>query len=193
MKDESKTKIQLIDELRELRKIIGELVNYQKEYVELTNLTNAKDPSRYIRDSKEKFLKTFLQNAIPMSLTTSKGGFFVEINEVFQKFTGFKRNEIIGNTATALELITEEQKTIIIDKLNKRGLVENLILQVKLKNGKLIDVLFNTAIIRLGKKKYFLTVMANITELKRVKKAQREKGQRLCHLPIDNPMPWFIN
>lgn len=141
---------------------------------------------------QEKFAKAFLQNGLPMGLTTQREGCFVEVNDAFLKASGFQRNEVIGNTVTSLGLVTDEQRTMALDKLNKRGRVENLELQIKTKNGTSLNGLLNMILMTLGRDKYRLIVLTDITDFKREGDIRRT-GTPLTCMPIDSPMPWFIN
>ena len=85
MKDESKTKKQLISELNLLRQLLGELSSIPEA---TRNEAGFKDPQKvfhHLREHQEKFTKSFPQNSIPIGLTTLKDGRFVEVSEAFLK------------------------------------------------------------------------------------------------------------
>ncbi len=166
MKDESKTKKQLINEIEELR---GQLARVQSSDAEFQQM----------KESNEKFVKAFLQNSIPMDITLLRNGRYVDVSEAFLRFLGLKRSEVIGNTATELKLITAEQKAIFINELNSKGRVENLELQVKTKGGELRDGLFNAVMMTLNNEKYLLTVMADITERNQAQAALVKSEEKL--------------
>lgn len=192
MRREAMTKKQLIAELHELRQFTGELLNIPPDVRAATDLKRFKQAFQSMWADQEKYKKSFLQNAIPMCLTTPKDGCFVEVSEALLRLLRFERTEVIGKTLISLGIITEEQRATVLSKLNRRGRIENFEIQVKAKNGKSIDGLLNIVLMTLGKEKYLLTTMADITKLKLEAQARRMSGQRHCHLPIDQPMPWYI-
>jgi len=192
MKDEAKTKKQLIEELNDLRRFIGEHFSDYRSSTELSDLDRWKEAARQMKNGQEKFMKSFLQNALPMGLTCQKEGRFVEVNDAFLKLSGFKRDEVIGATVTGLGLLTDEQRSSVLDKLNSKGRVENLELEVATKNNKYISGLINVVLMTLGRDKYRLMIVTDITKLKREEDERRNYEQKLYHLPIDKPMPWFI-
>ena len=88
MEDEKKTKKQLIEELNCLR----------LEKIEQARVTS------------EKFTKAFLQNSIPMGITTLKEGRFIDISDSFLNVMGLTRDEVIGFTSVETGLITQQQR-----------------------------------------------------------------------------------
>jgi PAS domain S-box-containing protein len=170
MRDEVKTKRQLISELKELRQFIYEHFNISEDSAYEADLNSLRESSRNFKETQERFMKSFLQSAIPMGLTTEKEGSFIEVNEAFLRLIGVKKDEVIGKSSTELGLITEEQRSIIVSELSKKGKVDNHEVLVKTKNGNFIHGLFNIVMMSLGKEKYFLTVMTDFTEYKRLAK-----------------------
>jgi PAS domain S-box-containing protein len=164
MKDESKTKRQLISELNELRR-------------QMADLKSTAETSVQTKESHEKFMKSFLQTSIPMGLSTLKEGRFVEVSEAFLKLMGLKRDEVIGKTSTGIGFITEENRSILFNELHKKGQIENLELQVNTKGGALCHGLFNAVMMTLNNEKYLLTVMIDVTNRKQVEEAL-ERSER---------------
>jgi PAS domain S-box-containing protein len=165
MKDEKKTKSQLLSELFQLRQSVGDLKNLEGEILRL-------------KKNRDKFTKAFLQNTIPMGISTIGEGKFVDVNQAFLRLFGFKRDEVIGNTSTGLGLLTEQQRTIFIDELNKKGRLENLELQVGTKTGKLLYGMFNSVMVNIDDEKHLLTVVIDITDRKRTLEALKESEER---------------
>jgi PAS domain S-box-containing protein len=173
MKDESKTKKQLINELTELRQQIANVKSSEEEF-------------RHLKDSNEKFVKAFMQSSIPMALTTFKEGRFIDVSNAFLKFTGLRQDEVIGRTSREIGYITEEQRRILFNELNKKGCVENLALKVGTKSGEFRDGLFNAVMMTLNNEKYLLKVMADITEHQPVKESLCDREERFRLLETAN-------
>ncbi|MEN6332081.1 MAG: PAS domain S-box protein [Smithella sp.] len=163
MKDESKTKKQLISELIELR-------------LQLVNLKNFEEEFNRLRENNDKFVKAFMHCSIPMAITTFKEGRFVDVNNTFLRFTGLRQDEIIGHTSREIGYITEEQRAILFDEIKKKGCVENLELKVAVKGGEVKDGLFNAVMMTINNEKCLLKVMVDITERKKAEYALRARG-----------------
>lgn len=192
MKDEAKTKKQLIAELRELRQFVGDVFYDYNDLPDLTDLSRVREAFQQVRQSQEKFMKAFLHNALPMGLTSHKNDCFVDVNDAFLRFSGFKRNDVMGNTVTALGLISSEQRQMALEKLNSRGRIENLEIKIMPKSGKVMRGLLNVVLMTIGKEKYRLIVVADITSYRQASDASYTDDRGLGVLPIDRPMPWYI-
>ncbi|HEX7533882.1 MAG TPA: PAS domain S-box protein, partial [Syntrophales bacterium] len=166
MEDENKTKEQLIEELNKLRQYIAELKGFAEEI-------------KQARVNQEKFAKAFLQNSIPVGITTLTEGRFIDVSNAFLKLMGRKREEVVGHTSTDIGFITEEQRVIFFDELNKKGRVENLEMKVRTEGGALRDGLFNAVTMNFNNEEHLLTVVTDISERKRMEETLIESEQRL--------------
>ena len=144
MEDERKTKKQLIEELNCLR----------LEKIDQTRVTS------------EKFTKAFLQNSIPITITTVKDGRFVEVSDAFLRLVERKRDEVIGHTSRETGFITEEQRTLFYNELGKHGHVENFEMEVRPKGRGSRYGLFNVVMMTINNESYLLTTIQDITERK---------------------------
>ena len=174
MEDAKKTKKQLIEELKELRQCVAELKGFEEEI-------------KQTRVNQEKFTKAFLQNSIPVSITTLKEGRFVDVSDAFLRQMGRKRDEVIGHTSTEF-IFTEEQRASFLNELTKRGRIENLEMKVRAKGGALRYGLFNAVMMSLNKEKCLLTVMIDITERKLMEEALRLTGENFRRSLDESPL-----
>lgn len=180
MKDQAKTKNQLINELTELRRQIANVNNIEEEY-------------RQLKKSNEKFTKAFMQSAVPMYITTLEEGKFIDVSNAFLKFTGFRRDEIIGRTSLEIGYITKEQRTVLFNELNQKGCVENLELKVGTKHGGVGYGLFNAIMMTIDNEKYLLTVMVDVTKSKQTEEALPEDGKEFCTFQVtEKPFQPFV-
>jgi len=165
MEDEKKTKKQLIQELHELRQSVAE-VETLKEEIEQTRL------------NQEKFTKAFLQNSIPVAITTVKDGRFFDVSDAFLRLVELKRDEVIGHTSRETGFITEEQRTIFYNELGKNGRVENLEMEVRPKGRGVRYGLFNVVMMSLNNENYLLTTVQDITDRKKAELDLRNSEEK---------------
>ena len=130
MKDDQKTKKQLIEELNNLGKHVAELKGFEEEIGQ-------------IRADHEKFTKAFIQNSIPVAIATLKEGRFIDVSGAFLVFMECKRNEVIGHTSAEIGFITEEERASFIHELNKKGRIQNIEVKFRTKGGALKYGLLN--------------------------------------------------
>ncbi len=160
MKDEAKTKKQLIKELIELRKSAA-------------GAESSAEETRQIRETNEKLLKAFMQSAVPMAVTTMKDGLYVDVNEAFVKIMGRKREELLGSTSTGAGFITAEASQLFIEEFSRKGFVESLELPMRVKGGEQRHGLFNSSKITISGRDFFLTTITDITRQKKAEEALR--------------------
>jgi len=165
MKDESKTKKQLIIELTELRQQLANSKNFEKEFHRL-------------QESNDKFVKAFTHCSIPVAITTFKEGRFVDVNNTFSRFTGLRQDEIIGRTSREIGYFTDEQRAILFNEIKKKGCVENLELKVGAKGGEVKDGLFNAVMMTINNEKCLLKVMVDITGRRKAEFSLRESEKK---------------
>jgi two-component system, cell cycle sensor histidine kinase and response regulator CckA len=143
------------------------------------DITERRRMEDVLRESEEKFAKAFLQNSIPMTITTIADGRYINVSEKFLEMMGMTRDEVIGNTSVGIGFITGEQRSLLIDELNEKGRVENFELPMRTQGESLHYGLFNSTRIRLANEDHLLTVITDITARKQVEDALRESEERL--------------
>ena len=146
------------------------------------------------QEALQKFNRLSENNPAPMAVSTIPDRIFTEVNEAFIKTTGYSKVEIIGKTSEKLGLFPqfkEQQKNA--DELQRDGRVQNYKLKVKTKNGDILDGLFSGEIIESQEKKYFLTVMVDITERKQAEERfQYEADDRRILLENIKTQIWYL-
>ncbi len=179
MEDERKTKKELIEEIHELRQDVAQLKGFEEEI-------------NTARLNQEKFTKAFLQNSIPVSITTLKEGRYVDVSDAFLKYMECRRDQIIGSTAVESGFITHEQRLSYIDELNKSGRIDNFEMEFRTKNGTLKYGLFNAVMMTLGNERYLLSVMTDISMRKLVEEKLKESEEKFRILMESSPTAFLM-
>jgi diguanylate cyclase (GGDEF)-like protein/PAS domain S-box-containing protein len=106
---------------------------------------------------------------------------FIEVNAEFLDTLGFSREEVIGKTAHDLNLFFDDEiQAKVLKTMQKDGQIKNIELKVRKKNGQIIDGLFSGEMIDNQLEKAYLTVMVNITDIKRAERDLRTISKRLA-------------
>ena len=117
--------------------------------------------------------KFFSKSLNPMAVSKIKDGTYIEVNKAFTKITGLPRQELIGQTSVGIGHITAEQRLVIISAIKEKGYAQNIELEVRVKNNKVICELFNSSVITTRKDEFLLTIITDITERRLAEKARQ--------------------
>lgn len=138
----------------------------------------AKDVSKE-KEALQKFTKVFQNNPALMALSDMSDMRFVDVNTSFVEKLGYSYNELVGKTSEKLNLfINLEKQRATGAKLSKNGSFKNIELKVRCKDGSILYGLFSGEIIESDSKKYFLTVMIDITDKRIIEQKFKEQSIR---------------
>ena len=132
-----------------------------------TDITEKEHALDQLRELEEKYTSIFETCPIPLSVSNFRTGELVEINQEFLDEFGFTREEAIGKTAISLGIfVNPEDRSIILDKIEKDGQIAHFELPTKAKNGDRKVELFAARKVVYGNKEYLLSVSSNIDSQK---------------------------
>lgn len=131
------------------------------------------------QEALQKFTKIFRSNPALMALCNIDDKKFIDVNTSFIKKLGYTYSEIIGKTSEELQLfpnLIEFHKAA--NELSEKGIIKNIEQTIRCKDGSILHGLFSGEIIESREKKYFLTVMIDITEKKHIEQKLKELSRR---------------
>jgi len=132
------------------------------------------------QEAQERFERLFRGNPSLMALTSLPDRRFVEVNDAFLKSLGYDRADVIGRNVNELWIFAEPEKKVeIARKLESKGRITDLEIQIRRKDGMPLDVLFSGETILNNGREYFLTVMVDITERKQAEQELLETNRQL--------------
>jgi PAS domain S-box-containing protein len=123
-------------------------------------------------EAQQRFERLFRNNPAWMALSSLPDRRFSDVNDAFLKTLGYTRSEVIGQSAKDLALfVLPEQQTAMVDTLEAQGRIADLEIQVRRKDGAVLDGLFSGEQIASQGRQYHLSVMIDITDRKRTERA----------------------
>lgn len=129
--------------------------------------------------AQDRFYLLFNNNPALMVISNLEDRKIIDVNTAFIEKLGYTREEVIGKTNMELGLFADSSRQKMFAwQLAKDGNIKNVELSVRKKDGTLIDGLFSGDIIDNLTEKSFLTVMMDITDLKKAE-AENEKKSGL--------------
>ena len=121
-----------------------------------------------LRQSEERFATSFRLAPVPATIATLAGFKILEVNEAFRQIAGYTEEEVIGRSAPEIHLWADRAAQQQFERaLEKTGSIRNLDLQMKAKDGTLLDCLVSSEIVTINDQRCVLCVMLDITDRKR--------------------------
>ena len=132
------------------------------------------------QEALEKFEKVFRVNPAPMALSDGETRRFLEINAAYSRVLGWEPDDVVGRTVFDLDMAVDPEAFRQAGGMMSRyGVIRDVPLQVRSKDGKVHDGLFSGEVIRGQGRTYLLTVMVDVTAQR---KAEFEREQVIREL-----------
>jgi PAS domain S-box-containing protein len=141
-----------------------------------------------LRESEEKFSKAFRTSPDVMSISDLETGQYMEVNAAHEKVFGYKREEVIGKSATDIGIFTDATfRDRLKNLLRKKGSFYNVEIETNNRAGERLIMLHSAELIELGGRKRVIRVSHDITERKRTENALEENRRVLATLLSNLP------
>jgi PAS domain S-box-containing protein len=161
------------------REKIRQIMDYYSSFVDflvtmgLANYRQAETATK-LRESEEKFAKSFRANPSVLSISTIADGRYIEVNEAFERVTGFQREEVIGRTTFELNLWEiPAERSRLLQELGEKGRVQELETSFRHKSGEIIVGQLSAEIIEINGEGVLLVLFNDITARKSAEESLR--------------------
>lgn len=122
-----------------------------------------------LRESEAKFAKAFRAAPTMMLISTLDDGVIVDLNEAFERSTGYRRTEVVGRRALELGAWeSPEERAALIAELRDEGRVTNREVCRRNVAGTPFVGLVSAEIIEIGGREHLFTLINDITERKQM-------------------------
>ena len=128
-----------------------------------------------LKHSEQKFNKIFVNSPIPIAFQEKLTSVFVDVNEAFLKLIETQKENVIGKTPLSLNLFPDldiRQKAFSL--LKEKGYFNDIEVKIKTMSGKIIIGLFTGTFVKVLDKEYILTMMTDITDIKKYNDEMQE-------------------
>lgn len=167
----------LFEEIRLTDKLHRLNMQYKQEIIERKLIEKA------LGESEEKFSKAFKTSPAVMALIAVEDGCFVEINDKFEEVFGYSTEEFIGKTTQGLNIwVNNVEQAYFEETIKKMNAVKNVEISLFRKNGDIFQGLFSADKIMLKGKEYALTMLLDISDLKKSEKTLKNNNLYLGQL-----------
>ncbi len=146
------------------------------------DITEHKQAEEAIRQSEKRFSQAFHISPVPCVMVVLADGRYLEVNEAWLSFMGYKREEAIGNTSLGLGVWAErEDRTDFLRKLQANGSVRNEEYVTRTKSGELRTVLLSAEPLEVNNQSYLLCFIHDITAIKQTQQALEKRVAERTH------------
>jgi len=136
-----------------------------------------------LKQSEERFSKSFHNSPIPTALSTLQEGCFIEVNEAFLSMFGFERSQVIGNESSALGLLVDSGlRDEIIAEVKRDGRSSRSQVQVRTHSGEVRCGTFDAHAVPLQSETCLVTVFTDFTSQLQMR---RELEETLGELRVE--------
>jgi PAS domain S-box-containing protein len=123
---------------------------------------------RALHENAAKFESVFRHSLDPISIQHLADLKFIDVNEAFLRASGYSRDEVLGHDPFELGMIASaDELTRIGSGLAERGKVHNVEVRFHGRGGASSPTLISASILELGGKECVLSIMRDISALKR--------------------------
>ncbi len=143
------------------------------------DISKRKQMEEALLASEEKFSKTFRSAPLLAALSLMDNGQLIDVNDLYCQTLGFTRGELIGKNTTELGIVRPNDREKLINIVESKGSAKNIELEMYARSGQMIPCLFSGETVSVGKQHMLISMVTDITELKRKEEHDRLLGAQL--------------
>jgi PAS domain S-box-containing protein len=152
---------------------ITDAVSKRQLRISATDITDRKGTEDKLRESEQRFSRFFHASPVGTTITRLSDGQFAEANDAFLGLFGYTREEVIGQNSLELgKWANPEDRTKVVEILQKQGRIGNFETRFRKKSGEIIDVLLSAEIIEMAGEQYILNLVHDISARKLIEDTQ---------------------
>ena len=145
------------------------------------DITERKEMEEALKKSEEKFSKAFQESPLGLTLIRAKDYRFLDVNETFEQLTGWHRDEVIGKAPFDIGLWENPYERVeFVKQLLAEGSIRNYEVQIRCRDGTKRMGLGSAELIEIDNEQCILSVVADITERKRIEEKLHASEEKLA-------------
>lgn len=145
------------------------------------NVTRRKEAEAALRQSEEKYAKSFRSSPAAIAISTVAEGRFTEVNERFTEIFGYSREEMIGRTSVELGFYSNlEERNKMLRLLRQEGRFRDYEISMRNRSGEPRDLLLSGEQIEIEGQDYLLALIMDNTDRKQAERTLAETAEKLA-------------
>lgn len=146
------------------------------------DITNRKLAEEAARMEEEVFSQIFRLSPDAMMISRDVEACILDVNNRWEKLFRFKRDDVVGKAVHELNLYASDKDRCAVLEHAARGEVRDLELQMRDTSGLILQVMLSGVAITIGKDCCFITIIRDVSELRRAEQQAQEQRAQLTHL-----------
>jgi PAS domain S-box-containing protein len=157
------------------------------------DVTERKKAEKEIALSNRRFAQIFNLSPVAIAISDFEKGDILQANKKFSDLTGFHAEELIGKNSVDMNIISADDRQKIINHIQTYGYAKEMELNVRGKNGKLMDILLSSEKIKIDNKNCLISALVNITQQKNIEKQIAASEKRFMQIFNFSPVAVSIS
>jgi PAS domain S-box-containing protein len=151
------------------------------------DISERKKAEERLLSSEKKFSTAFHANPAPMVITDPADGRIVDFNSACEAWSGYTRDEGIGQTTIGLGILSAEQRDKLYEAIGRHDKADFISMDYKTKTGEVRKILHSARFIDIDNKTHLLSHILDITEQSKAEKALIDRQARLNSIFLAAP------
>jgi len=154
--------------------------------------TEREQAKKLLIDSENKFSTAFRSSPDAITLTSIETGRIIDVNQGFEKLSGYSRDEVVGQITTNVGVWNNiKDREEIIRRLKQDSMVRDYEVKFVNRAGEVRLCSVSSELIILENKQCAISIIRDITEQKQAEKALLQNEEHLRFLYEENPSMYF--
>lgn len=139
--------------------------------ISAVDITERKKAEEALRQSEERFNKTFESSPAFMSVYSMDRDRYLAVNSSYARRYGYPKEEIIGHSVYDLNIwVYDEERRKFWEDVNKTGVATSHEINFRIKSGEIITMLLSGTIIQINGENCMISTAIDISELRSLQK-----------------------
>ncbi|MFA7292558.1 MAG: PAS domain S-box protein [Rhodocyclaceae bacterium] len=157
------------------------------------DITPLKEAEQALRASEARFSGAFHASLDYITISRLDTGEIIDVNEAFERTTGWSRDYAIGRTSSDLGIwVTPECRQKAIEQLRREGYLREYPMLLGTSSGVPLECVLNASIIEVGEMQLLLGVVRDVTAQKRAEEVLRQSEESLYRIIHYSPASLVI-
>ncbi len=145
----------------------------------IQDVTDRRAAERALRESEEKFHKAFRMSPHPLSIANLATGRLIEVNDAYERTTGFQRDQLLGHTPEELGIVAASRRARAYQLWSNGDPARDIEIAFKHASGEERTALASADFIELGGERCIIVGVHDVTEQRRSEAAKAELEEEL--------------